>query len=291
MFYVRILIPYKMKRTIFLLPLACLNLNARPQSFRYPLANPYMGLTSYSKIHADISSFTGNPAALSGIEKPGIAVYGERRFMLQALSSYSVVGAIPSRMGNIGLQLNYSGYKNFNENMFMLTYGRTLGPKAAVGIRFNYYSQRVPVYGNLSTLTVEAGAIFHFNEQLHGGIHIYNPVGGRMGKNGNEKLASVYSFGLGLDASESFYIGAVISKEEDKPVEVSGGFQYRFAHRFFARGGILSATTMAWAGAGIETGGLRLDFTGSFHPQLGISPGFLLQYTFQRGKTLAIQSR
>ena len=147
---------------------------ATTQSLRYTPASPYIGLDAFSKKQLNVFSFTGNQAALAGVKHTGIGIYGERRFMLAETSSYCLVAAFPTRLGNIGIQLNYAGFKNFNESRIGLAYARSLGPKLDIGIQFNYYGYRVPVYGNASTFNFEAGAILHFTEQFHFGFHIYN---------------------------------------------------------------------------------------------------------------------
>ncbi len=210
------------------------------QSIRYSVALPYIGLGAYSTQQNDPLSFTANQAALANVKQAGIGVYGERRFLLAAINSYTAATAVPTKMGNFGVQLNYSGFKNFNESKIGLAYARSLGKKVDVGIQFNYYGYRIPAYASASTINFEAGAIIHFTEKLNGGFHVYNPVGGKLGSS-EEKLASAYKFGLGYDASENFFISSEIIKEEDKPVNVIAGIQYHFAKQFFARAGFISA--------------------------------------------------
>lgn len=242
---------------------------------------PYINLGAYTTKQQDPFSFTGNQAALATIKSAGAGVYGERRFMLAENSVYALAAAIPTRMGNFGLQVNYAGFKNFNENKLGLAYARSLGSKVDVGIQFNYYGYRIPVYGNASSINFEAGVIMHFSEKFNGGIHVYNPVGGKLGKEGDEKLASSYKLGLGYDASENFYVSAEIIKEEDLPVNVIGGVQYQFLQQFFARTGIISETGSGFAGVGVGWKNLRLDIAASYHPQLGFSPGLLLIINFE----------
>jgi hypothetical protein len=249
------------------------------QSIRYSVAIPYIGLGAYSTLQNDPLSFTANQAALAKVTQAGVGVYSEGRFLLAAINSYSVATAVPTKMGNFGIQLNYSGFKNFNESKIGLAYARSLGKKVDVGIQFNYYGYRIPAYNTSSTINFEAGAIIHFTEKLNGGFHVYNPVGGKLG-NSEEKLASAYNFGLGYDASENLFISSEVIKEENKPVNVIAGVQYHFAKQFFARAGFMSATSTAFAGAGIAWKNLRLDVAGSYHPQLGFSPGILLIANF-----------
>jgi hypothetical protein len=264
----------------------CLINSIMAQSIRYSVALPYVGLSAYSTQQTDPLAFTANQAALAKVSKAGIGLYGERRFLLVATSAYAMAVAVPTKMGNFGVQLNYAGFKNFNENKIGLAYARSLGDKVDVGVQFNHYSYRVPSYGNASSINFEAGAIIHFTDKLNAGIHIYNPVGGKLSNTDNEKLASAYKIGLGYDASENFFISSEIIKEEDKPVNIIAGFQYHFAKQFFARAGFMSESSTAFAGAGIGWKNMRLDMSGSYHPQLGISPGILLVINFGNKKPI-----
>jgi hypothetical protein len=258
----------------------CLSNGIMAQSLRYSIALPYVGLSAYSTQQTDPLSFTANQAALARVSQAGVGLYGERRFLLAATSSYTAAAAIPTKMGNFGVQLNYAGFTIFNENKIGLAYARSLGSKVDVGIQFNYYNYRIPSYGNASSINFEAGAIVHFSDKLNGGIHVYNPAGGKLSNTDNEKLAAAYKIGLGYDASENFFISSEIIKEEDKPVNVIAGFQYHFAKQFFARVGFMSESSTPFAGAGIGWKNMRLDVSGSYHPQLGFSPGILLIANF-----------
>ena len=85
------------------------------QSLRYPIALPYINLSAYSQLQNDAFSFTANQAALAQTKNVSAGVYGERRFSLEATSSYAAALAFKTSLGNIGVQMNYSGFKNFNE--------------------------------------------------------------------------------------------------------------------------------------------------------------------------------
>ena len=272
-----------MKIKLSLLLACIINFNSvTAQSLRYALAQPYISLSAYSVQQNNALSFTGNQAALAGVKNAGIGIYGERRFMLSETSVYTLAGSLPTRLGNFGLMINYAGFKNFNENKIGLAYARKLGKFLDVGVQFNYYSYRIPSYGNASTINFEIGAMMHVTDKLNAGIHVYNPVSGKLGKNSDEKLASAYKMGIGYDASDKFFISSEIIKEEDKPVNVIAGLQYRFAKQFFAKAGFISETTSAYAGAGVAWKNLRLDISSSYHPQLGFSPGILLIMNFKK---------
>lgn len=251
------------------------------QSARQPLSAPYLGLGAYSIQHNDVFSYLNNQAALAQVKTAAAGVYGERRFMLNETSLYAATVAIPTKMGNFGINMKYFGFKNYNENQVSLAYGRSLSKKVDIGAQFNYYGYRVPSYAASTDKTVnfEIGLISHLTDKVSAGIHVYNPIGGKFSKT-DEKLTSAYKFGLGYDASDKFFISAEAVKEEDFPLNVNAGVQYRFMKQLFARAGIASATSLAYGGVGLAWNNLRLDISGSYHPQLGWSPGLLLIVNF-----------
>lgn len=245
------------------------------QSLRQPVSAIYLGLGAYSTHQEDVFSFVNNQAALAQTKTAAAGVYGERRFLLAATSMYSAAISLPSSRGNFGMNLAYAGFKNFNEHQLGLAYARSLGPTVDIGLQFNYYGYRIPAYNNASTVTVEMGALLHVTDYLNVGIHVYNPIGGKMVKTG-EQLAAVYKMGLGYDVSELLFVGTELVKQENTPVNLNAGVQYQFEKQFFARMGIATATASTYGGVGICWNNMRLDISGSYHPQLGWSPGLLL---------------
>ncbi len=258
--------------------------SVKGQNVRYQVALPYLGMGAYSTQQGDPFSFTSNQAALALSKSAAVGVYGERRFMLSENSAYGVAVAIPTKMGNFGIQANYAGFKNFNESKIGLAYGRSLGSKLSIGAQFNYYNYQIPQYQNASAINFEGGVIVHLTEKLNAGLHVYNPVGGNLGKTGNEKLAAVYKLGVGYDASADFNASVEVLKEESKSINLKAAVQYQFIKQFFARAGFMSETETVFAGFGLGWQNFRLDISGSYHPQLGFSPGLMLIYNFKEPK-------
>ncbi len=254
--------------------------NIFSQAVRQPIAARYIGLGAYSINHVDAFSFTSNQAALAQIKNSAAGIYAEKRFLLSSTNMYSAIAVLSTKQGNFGLQADYFGYKNYNESQIGLAYARSLGSKLDIGIKFNYYGFRIPAYGNSSAVNFELGAIAHLSEKLHAGIHAYNPVGGKLSKTDNEKLSSIYKFGIGYEASDKFFVSTEIIKEEDQPVNVDVGVQYNFMKQFFVRAGTSTETTNSYVGAGVSWKNFRLDISGSYHQQLGFTPGLMLIVNF-----------
>lgn len=249
------------------------------QTVKQSLISTYLKTGAYNHDRGDVFSFSANQANLASISSFSAGVFSERRFMLNELSLFSAAVGLPTTSGNFGLQLHRFGNTSYNEMQAGLAYGRKLNDFVDLGVQFNYYTLNVAGYGKAGTVNFDAAAIFHFTDQLHGGIHVYNPVSSKFGKSKEERLPAVYNAGIGFNASENFFVSAEIEKIEDRPISVNANMQYKFADRFLARGGIVSATSVWFFGAGFIFKNYRVDAIASVHPQLGVSPGLLLIYT------------
>lgn len=271
-----------MRRRLLGLPLIILMswITASSQHLRRPILSTYTGLGAYSLNNADVFSFTSNQASLAQLKNASAGVFGERRFLLTELNNYTAAIGLPTQSGNFGVKAVYSGFSDYNETQLGLAYARKLGKKLDIGAQFNYNGIRIAGYGSDAAVSFELGTVLHVTDRLHAGVHINNPVGGKFGKDQQEKLASVYTFGLGYEASEKFFASAEIIKEEDQPVNVNAGFQYKFLSRLLARAGMSTNTSTAWLGIGLTLKSFRVDITSAYHPQLGITPGVLLLFNF-----------
>jgi hypothetical protein len=251
------------------------------QTIHSPVQPQYVQFGAYSKNFQDAFSFVSNQASLSSSKQACAGAYSEQRFLLKELNLSTIAVAVPLKSGGVGFQANYFGVSDYNESQVGIAYAKKLGSMVDIGVQFNYYMLRIAGYGSYNTVNFEIGTIFHPTEKLHLGLHAYNPVGGKFGKNSSEKLASVYKAGFGYEASKQVFISAEIIKEENKPVNVNAGLQYVFAKQFFVRTGIATESGSPYAGAGLHWKNLRLDVAVSYHPQLGFSPGLMLVYYFK----------
>lgn len=254
---------------------------AAAQSLRYPQAAPYTGLGAYSYHFVDVFSATANQAALARLPQAGGGVYTERRFLLEQLTSYHAIVALPTSLGGWGLAVHYLGSGQYNESQAGIAYGKKLG-QVDLGVQFNYTMMRAAGYGSDGAVTVEVGTLWHITDRVHVGLHLFNPSGGKFGKQGQEKMAWVYKAGGGYEISEKLLVSADIIKAEEKAVNVQAGLQYIPDKRLLIRAGMATATTSPWLGAGWAWKNIRADITASYHPQLGITPGLLLLFNAKK---------
>ncbi len=256
------------------------SVSANAQTVRLPISASYLSIGVYSISHADVLSANSNQAALAQLKNVSAGVFSERRFLLQDMSLYRASVAIPTNTGTFAINTGYFGGSEYNESQMSLAYGRKLGNKVDVGVQFNYNNFQIAGYGNAAAINFEVGTILHLSEKLHAGFHAANPVGGKIGKNEDEKLASVFKTGFGYEASEKLLVSAEIIKEEDQPVNLAAGLQYKLLPQLMVRAGISTASSSGFVGIGLNLNNFRIDLTSSFHQQLGISPGLLILFNF-----------
>ncbi len=260
---------------------ACLPCTAKAQQSPVPVI-PFAGTGAYSQLHTDIYSGIQNIASLSTLKDPGIGAGGVRPYLMSELSRYRLQAVLPVHSGTIGLNADLRGHGMYAERQFGLSYSRNLGTKLAAGLRFTYNSIRIAGYGQTGTPGVEAGVILHISGQVHAGLQLFNPAGGKWGIEKKERLPAVYVFGLGYEASSVFYCSSEIIKEEDQPGYVSLTFQYKPVPRLLLRAGMGTGASVTWAGAGFLFSHCRFDLFVSFHPQLGITPGAGLLFQIKK---------
>lgn len=234
------------------------------------------GLNAYSNKPLDLFSVFNNQAALAQLKSKSVGLYGERRYLVEGLNNYLGLGAIETRTGCFGIELGYFGFSRFNQARAGLAYALALGSRMNMGVEFNYHSINIPGYGKASTLGIELGALFHLTEKLNAGMQISNPVGGKFGQAGREKLPAVYRGGIGFDPSREFFAGIEMVKEELMPAYLNAAIQYAGIPGVAIRTGFTSASNSWWMGIGYLWRSLRIGISIGFHPVLGITPGFFL---------------
>jgi len=242
------------------------------QAIHSPQNLAYSTLGTYSQNFKNAFSFISNQSALSSQRSIVAGAYAERKFALEELNFCVFALSFPAASGGLGLELNYFGFADYNESKIGLGYGRRLGKMVDAGIQLDYHLFHVAGYGNAGTINFEAGIFLHPVEKVTIGLHVFNPVGGKLGKNPGEKLASIYKYGLGYEVSQEACLSLEVIKEEDRPVYAHIAVQYFFDRQFFAGAGIETATASPFGGLGLKWKNIRLDISAEYHPQLGFSP-------------------
>ncbi len=246
------------------------------------VAAKYLAPGAYSNQFNDVFGGMAQPASLSNIPQSGVGAYGEKRFMLDELGMYRLGSGIKTKSGVFGLGATSFGNTQSRQAQLSLAYGRKLTKTVDIGAAFHYHSiSQSGLYGSSSAITGSLALMLHLTDKITAGFNVYNPTRAEWSKvTDAERLPSRYSFGMGYDASENFFIAAELEKEEGQGVNVNLAIHYQFIKQMFVRGGFSSLDAGYFAAVGMQLAGFRLDIATGFHPQLGITPGVLLLYNF-----------
>ncbi|MCX6318545.1 MAG: hypothetical protein NTW29_14730 [Bacteroidetes bacterium] len=273
----------KTKLTGFVALLCCCWQNTPAQTNTGSFIKDCTTTAAYSIHQPDIFSLLANPAALAQLPGSSAGIAGGRKFMLNSLAEYQLVAGMKTSTGNFATALYYAGGPAYNESQIALSYGRSLGTKADIGLTLQYNSVHVADgYGNASYLSAEAGCIFHLTSVLNTGISMSRPAGSKWGKDKSESTPSVYTVGIGYEVSRQFLITVSVQKEEKQPVRVNASLQYKPVPVLQIRAGINALTHSGWAGAGWSRGSMQFYVYSIFHPQLGITPLMALSFQFKK---------
>ncbi|RYZ56376.1 MAG: hypothetical protein EOP49_00540 [Sphingobacteriales bacterium] len=233
------------------------------------------GSAIYSKNFADVMAGAMDPAAMIGQEGLSAGVAGERRFMLQELSAYTMAVSYGTQHTGVGLQLQTGGSAVFRESMAALSYARLLG-KIRLGVQFNYHFINAGGYGSAGTASADVSLSWELTDKLRAGIHVYNPVPIAFGINKSEQYPTAFKLGAGYDVSAECHLYMAVSKLTTSRADVDFGLHYSIRQKLFLRLVMHTDVRGPMAAAGWQLKMLRLYITGSYHPELGFSPGLQL---------------
>ena len=252
----------------FILTFAILNSFAFAQPVIKTQSLPFPGIGPYSS-QPDAFSFSANPAALSNYKENLIGVFSERKFLMEENSLHALYVGIPTKQGNFGFFLNYTGFNQFNQYHLGGAYAKSLGNVSA-GIQFSYSRTKLLNYEDANVFSASIGMLFKINPKFFTGVQISNFM---QMKGKREKEHALFRLGFGYQSSTSVFVGMDIFKEDGTPGNVLLLLRYDYNKRFHS-GLSFNAVNITTSGsAGVSWNNYRVDISVGFHQYLGITPG------------------
>lgn len=221
--------------------------------------------------HQNILSIYGNQAGLAFVDELTFYASAERRFNTEGLNFYSLLGALPTRYGNFGLNIFYHGYEAYNEKLIGLSYARKLIDKLALGARLDFVQASIPVYGSTSTVTAEVGIQSNISSSVLLGFHIYNPF--EIHWLEGESLPGIFVLGIAYQPTTRIWISGELEKVSEFPENLKWGLQYKALDQLAIRVGFNTQPALFSFGIGYSlNSGMIYDIGTSVHQELGFSP-------------------
>ncbi len=241
-----------------------------------------VSMAGISAVLENTWSVVNNPAGLSRLEQPAIAMGTEEKFMMKELGQYSLAAVIPVKAGGLGLSAIFSGYSLSLNQALRLGYGRIFGRHLLAGTSLVYAFSKAGNEGSsIHTLSFSIGTIVILNDKVVLGFSTYNPFQYYYRSRQYSTLPSVYKIGFIYWYNSSFKLLAEIDKEIDLPVAVKAGAEYAFGEIFILRAGMGGLPLSYAFGAAARHRQLLFEIAASSHQYLGFSPCVSIRYTFK----------
>lgn len=229
----------------------------------------------------DVASLYANQAGIAFLEGYHFSAYGERRFLSEGMNLFQFAAAANySKIGSFGLQINYFGFDQYNEQKIGLAYARKLAKNFSMSVQFDYLATRIPEYGVSSSFTAEIGLLADLSPKVSLAAHVYNPL---MSKINDQNLPTLLAFGVMYKPSEKFLVSGQLEKDIfSNPFTGRFGMEYTPINNLAIRLGIIAGQPlMVSLGLGVVLQSLRIDIASSYHQILGFTPSLSVSYGFK----------
>ncbi len=239
------------------------------------------GMANASVSLSDLWSVNSNQAGLASLTQLQLGAYYENKFQLKETSTQGFAFAMPTQWGTFSINYNHYGYQLYAENAGGLGYARSLGPHVQAAVQFDYYHYyQTAYYGQRGVVLLELGLIVSPLENLHIGVHSFNPGQAKLAEYQTERVPSTFRIGAAYDFSNQVVFTAELHKGIDDALRFKTGVSYEAVEHLFFRMGLGTAPTeFAW-GLGYALNELYFDLDFSTHPTLPISSQLALKYRF-----------
>lgn len=247
----------------------------------YVVGSRAMALSGCGVTGSDIWSVSQNQAGLAAVDNTNLGLYSEQRFLIKELSLNSLVFACPAKPGTLGLQMNYFGYTKYHEMKLGMAFASHLGEKIMAGVQLDYFNAYSATAENTrKRITFEAGIIVNPIKNITIGLHVFNPLIGKINSNTEMELPSIARFGVTYSIEQSVAILTETQYNFYQSPLLRVGIEYFPVKAVALRMGVSTGTSPYSFGIGYRWKKFTAGFGFANHPELGTTPAFDLVVSF-----------
>lgn len=230
----------------------------------------------------NVYSAQNNQAGLAFVDQAAVGISTQNFFLVDGgINTHHGVAAIPTKKAGVfGLSASYSGDNTFNQSKIGIAYGRKLADQVGLGVQLDYIGTKTQEVGTGAAFTFDIGIIYKPAKSLSIGAKIFNPIRAKTGLDYEEEIPAIINVGLAYKPSTKVTICLEGEQNLQDDLRIKTGAEYNIIEQLYLRGGYISNPSMLTAGIGIKLKSLQIDFSSQFHQQLGLTPGFGVNYQF-----------
>jgi hypothetical protein len=193
----------------------------------------------------------------------------ENRFGIKELGTRTAGLIIPAGKTSLAAIYSNFGYADYHRDMAGIACALKLSEKLSAGIQADYFSVKTSgEYGNIQSLTCEAGLIMLPSENTRFGLHIFNPVPNSLRKT---FLPMSVRLGAGAFLNKLLFAGVESEMSTGTKLILRTGFEYEAAKKLWLRGGFSTDNNSFSFGLGYLAGFVQMDVGFVTHEKLGVT--------------------
>ena len=230
------------------------------------------------------SAFT-NPAILGYLEQAEFSFQFENRYLLNELSTKSVVVGFPSKLLCTGISFSYFGYSQYHEIIGGIGFARNFSNKFALGVQANYFTTYFSASNSYrGTFFPQVGLSVQFSPSFNIGFNASNPFQSTIKTEYvTRRLPSVFSFGAAYSFSPELIWRMQIDKEVSSNYRFAMGFDYQMLEKLIVKLGAYGSDYLVpCLGTGVKIGSFLIDLNCELHPLLGLNTFAAIHYRFRK---------
>lgn len=227
-----------------------------------------------------IWSLQRNPAGISELKMPTLAIAYERHFLDEEVSTQTALFALPARGSVFGVSFESYGLYEYKEQQAGFFYSKSFGNAFRLAVGLRYHQLNISQYGSAKAYSVEVGFQLKVTNEFTIASHIANPSRSRYNDISNSSLPVKLSIGGSCRLSDRILMIADVRKVLNYPLDVMTGIEYNVVKWFSLRGGVSANPFKQYTGFGINYNKFQIDVAVASHPTLGYSPQIALGYAF-----------
>lgn len=241
----------------------------------------YAALGNQGIADSGIFTLAGNPAGISRIERPHVALGYEQHFLGTDIQSQALFFAMPiNAQGGIGIFIENYGIPDVTSLIKSgFTFAKHFGKQINTSVSINYHQYDVESYLNSKSWSADLGFQYAFKKIQLGAV-FKNISGSTFSNEISQPIDQEIALGALYNLSDEIQVLAELSNDFDSSITYSAGLAYKIHKQIILRGGASSIPIEFHAGVGILVKKFIIDIASSFHAQLGSSPQLAIAYGF-----------
>lgn len=222
-----------------------------------------------------------NPAQISYLKKWQVGLYSEQRFNRKELTLANFSLAVPNKVIDVGLAVNYFGFQDFNQQRIAFSASKKLAETFSLGVQLNYVATNIKEYGNARALVLGAGVSYQPIKKVQLGLTVFNPSQQQLSNNVSDIIPAFARLGVKYQVNDKVYITGEADQQLEKKTVFRGGLRYEAHKRVALAIGASNQPTLFTFGTSILVGNLSIDAAATVHQTFGFTPQLGLRLPLQ----------